>query len=177
MLLITLSFAYYISIMTDQTLTDESSLREHLVKLLEWGDAHVDFNHSIDGIPSGLQGVRPEGLPYSAWELLEHLRLTQSDILNFCRNPNYQAPKWPDQYWPQSTMPPRAESWQESVDSYLADRLEMQKLAADASLNLLAKIPHGEGQTLLREVLLLSDHNAYHVGEIIAVRRALGIWK
>ena len=163
--------------MTDQSLNDASSLREHLVKLLEWGDAHADFNAVIGKIAAEFQGRRPSGLPYSLWQLLEHIRLTQSDILNFCRNPNYKAPKWPDEYWPQGDAPPDPESWQKSVDAYLAERREFRDLLTDSNLNLFDRIPHGEGQTYLREALLLADHTAYHLGEIIAVRRLLGIWK
>ena len=163
--------------MNDQSLNEASLLGEHLAKMLEWGDAHVDFNTAVSGISVEFQGVCPVGLPYSVWQLLEHIRLTQSDILNFCRDPNYRAPKWPDQYWPESAAPPNPDSWQKSIDSYLAERREMQNLLTDAGSNLFARIPHGEVQTFLREALLLADHTAYHLGEIIAVRRLLGIWK
>ena len=157
---------------------DQSNmLREHLIKLLDWQDSHVTFDVAIEGIPPPLQGVRPEGLPYSPWELLEHLRLAQSDILNFCRNPSYKAPKWPDEYWPKSTTPPAPDDWQHSVTAFRADRQALQSLAADPAFDLYAEIPHGEGQTYLREVLLAADHTAYHLGELVAVRRLLGIWK
>ena len=152
-------------------------LREQLIKLLDWQDAHVNFDAAVESIPTALQGVRPEGLPYSAWELLEHLRITQNDILNFCRNPNYKAPKWPDEYWPKTTSPPTTNDWQESIDAFRADRHSLQSLIADPALDLYAKIPHGDGQTYLREVLLVADHNAYHVGELVAVRRLHGVWK
>jgi hypothetical protein len=152
-------------------------LREHLSKLLDWGDAHVDFDAAVDGIPPALQGVRPEGLPYSPWELLEHMRFTQNDILNFCRDSNYKAPTWPEAYWPKTVSPPTPDDWQESINSFRTDRQAMQSLAADPALDLFAKIPHGEGQTYLREVLLVADHSAYHLGELIAVRRLLGVWK
>jgi len=152
-------------------------LREQLIKLLDWQDAHVSFDDAVEGIPPSLQGVRPEGLPYSPWELLEHLRLTQSDILNFCQNSVYETPKWPDEYWPKSTSPPAPDDWQRSVAAFRADRQALQSLTADPELDLYAEIPHGEGQTYLREVLLVADHSAYHVGELVAVRRLLGIWK
>jgi hypothetical protein len=152
-------------------------LREHLVKLLEWEDAHVNFDTAVDGIPPPLQRVRPEGLPYSPWELLEHMRLTQNDILNFCRNRDYKAPKWPDEYWPKTTSPPTPNDWQESINAFRADRHSLQSLVADPALDLYAKIPHGDGQTYLREVLLVADHSAYHVGELVAVRRLLDVWK
>jgi hypothetical protein len=105
------------------------------------------------------------------------MRLTQSDILNFCRNPNYKAPEWPDEYWPKTTSPLKANDWQKSIDAFLADRHSLQSLIADPPLDLYAKIPHGDGQTYLREVLLVADHSAYHVGELVAVRRLLGAWK
>lgn len=152
-------------------------LREQLVKLLGWQDAHVNFDDAVKGVPPQKQGVRPEGLPYSLWELLEHMRLTQRDILDFCRDPAYQAPKWPEGYWPKRPVPPTAEAWQESVDAFRADRDALAWLAADPKLDLYAKIPHGEGQTYLREVVLASDHSAYHIGAFVAVRRLLGIWR
>jgi hypothetical protein len=152
-------------------------LREQLVKLLDWQDAHVNFDAAVEGIPLLLQGVRPEGLPYSPWELLEHMRLTQSDILNFFQNPEYKAPEWPDEYWPKATSPPTQNDWQESINAFRADRQSIQSLIADPALDLYAKIPHGDGQTYLREVLLVADHSAYHVGELIALRRLLGVWK
>lgn len=152
-------------------------LREQLIKLLGWQDAHVNFNEAVEGIPPQLQGVRPEGLPYSVWQLLEHIRLTQRDILDFCRNPAYQAPKWPDEYWPKSPIPPTPEAWQESVAAFRAERESLERLVADPTLDLFAKIPHGEGQTYLREVVLVADHSAYHVGELVAVRRLLSVWR
>jgi hypothetical protein len=152
-------------------------LREQLIKLLVWQDAHVNFDTAVEGLPPPLQGVRPEGLPYSPWELLEHMRLTQRDILNFCRDPSYKAPDWPAEYWPKTTSPARPEDWQECAEAFRADRQELQSLVADPSLDLYAAIPHGEGQTYLREVLLVADHSAYHLGELVAVRRLLGAWK
>jgi hypothetical protein len=152
-------------------------LREQLVNLLGWQDAHVNFDDAVAAIPQDMQGVRPERLPYSLWQLLEHLRITQRDILDFCRDAEYKAPKWPDDYWPKSSNPPTPDSWQESADAYRADREMLSDLVRDPALDLYAKIPHGEGQTYLREVLLVADHNSYHVGEFVAVRRLLGIWK
>ena len=158
-------------------MNQNDSLREQLIKLLDWQDAHVNFDAAVEGIPPALQGVRPEGLPYSPWELLEHMRLTQSDILSFCRNPDYKPPKWPDEYWPKSTSPPMPNDWEESIDAFRADRHSLQSLIADPTLDLYAEIPHGDGQTYLREVLLVADHSAYHVGELVAVRRLHGLWK
>jgi hypothetical protein len=158
-------------------INESNMLREHLIKLLDWEDAHVSFDAAVEGIPPPLQGVRPAGLPYSSWELLEHIRITQGDILNFCRNPAYEAPSWPDEYWPKSTSPPTPDDWQQSVTAFRADRQALQSLTADPGLDIYAEIPHGEGQTYLREVLLVADHTAYHLGELVAVRRLLGVWK
>ncbi len=152
-------------------------LRRHLLKLLGWRDAHVDFDAAIEDIPAEFYGVQPEGVPYSLWQLLEHLRFTQRDILDFCRDPAYAAPKWPDDYWPATVAPPTPEAWHDSVAAFRADQEAMSELVADPSLDLFARIPHGDGQTYLREVLLVADHNAYHLGEVVAVRRLLGIWK
>jgi hypothetical protein len=152
-------------------------LREQLIKLLSWQDAHVSFDSAVEGIPVQLQGVRPEGLPYSLWELLEHMRITQRDILDFCLDPEYKTPQWPADYWPKSKVPPTPEAWQENVAAYRADRESLERLVADPTVDLYAKIPHGEGQTYLREVVLVADHSAYHLGELVAVRRLLGIWR
>lgn len=152
-------------------------LRELLTKVLGWQDAHVNFDDVVQGLPPRLQGVRPEGLPYSPWQLLEHMRLTQRDILDFCRDPGYKAPKWPDDYWPKGALPPTPDSWQESVAAFLADREALVVMIADPRLDLYTKIPHGDGQTYLRELLLVADHSAYHLGELVAVRRLLGVWR
>ena len=152
-------------------------VRDQLVKLLSWGDAHVDFDAAVRGIPAKLLGVKPKGLPYSPWQLLEHMRLAQRDILDFCRDPSYRAPKWPEDYWPKKPAPPSARSWGRSVAAFRADRRALARLAANRSVNLAARIPHGEGQTYLREIVLAADHAAYHLGEMVAVRRLLGAWK
>ena len=152
-------------------------LRRQLSKLLDWEEGHVNFDTAVDGLPAELQGVRPQGLPYSPWELLEHLRLAQYDILDFCRNPDYKPRPFPSGYWPTTPAPPTADAWQQSAAAVRADREELQRLAADPDLDLFAEVPHGEGQTYLRELLLVADHNAYHIGELVAVRRALGAWK
>ena len=151
------------------------ALREHLINLLDWESAHVGFAAAVAGIPSELRGVQPEGLPHSPWQLLEHLRICQLDILEFCRNPAYQEPPMED-YWPKTSAPPNPEAWENSISSFLQDLEAMKKVAADPKLDLFATIPHGNGQTYLREVLLVADHNAYHVGQIVAVRRLLGCW-
>jgi len=154
----------------------DQSLRAHLRKILSWEDAHAGFDAAVKGIAPALRGVAPQGLPHSPWQLLEHVRICQRDILDFCRNPSYAEPP-PADYWPDSAAPPTARAWQESIAAFRRDRAALGALADDASLDLLALIPHGNGQTYLRELLLVADHNAYHVGQLVAVRRALGAWK
>lgn len=149
-------------------------LREHLRRLLDWEDAHVGFDRAVDGIDPKLRGIVPKGLSHSAWQLLEHLRICQFDILDFCRNPGYVEVRMED-YWPPSAVPPDDAAWKRSVESYRRDREELKQLAANQS-DLFARIPHGSGQTYLRELLLAADHNAYHVGQIVDVRRALHDW-
>jgi uncharacterized damage-inducible protein DinB len=154
----------------------DDSLRTHLWKLLDWEDAHVNFDTAVEGIAPAFRGVAPNGLPYSAWQLVEHLRRTQRDILEFCRNPAYVEPSAAD-YWPPTAAPPAGAAWEESLASFRRDRERLKQLAADAAVDLFERIPHGTGQTYLRELLLVADHNAYHVGQLVAVRRCLGIWK
>src|SRR5262249_30890943 len=113
---------------------------------------------------------------YSAWQLLEHIRVTQHDILDFCRNPNYKEPHWPDDYWPKNPAPPSKQAWDESVAAYRRDCDALKALAVDTTVDLLGKVPVGHGQTYLRELLLVADHTAYHLGELVVLRRALGAW-
>jgi uncharacterized damage-inducible protein DinB len=155
---------------------NETAVRELLSRSLWWEDAHAGFEAAVDGIPLELQGKQPAGLPYSPWQLLEHLRITQHDILDFCVNPKYEEMTWPGDYWPKSAAPPDAAAWAASVAQYQRDRQALQALAHDASIDLNAKIPHGSGQTYLRELVLVADHTAYHVGQLVLVRRLLGIW-
>ena len=152
-------------------------LRQQLADALAWKDAHVDFEAAIEGIPVEKRGARPHGLPYSAWQLVEHVRIAQHDILDFCVNPDYEEMTWPDDYWPSSPEPPDAAAWDESVRQYKADRDEVARMATDPAIDLTATIPHGQGQTYAREVLLVLDHAAYHVGELVLLRRLLGIWR
>jgi len=156
---------------------DNALLRQHLQRLLEWEDAHVGYDTAVTGIPAELRGKRPPGLPHSPWEILEHLRLTQQDILDFCINPAYEQRAWPDDYWPDSAAPPSAKAWDESIRRFREDRKALQKLAGDPKLDLEAKIPHGSGQTYLRELVLVADHSAYHIGQLVLTRRLLGAWK
>jgi hypothetical protein len=156
---------------------DEKNLREHLRKVLDWGDAHADWKAALGRIPAKARGERPKGAPYSVWELLEHARLAQRDILEFSRNPKYVSPEWPSGYWPKSAVPPSATAWENSVREFFKDVAEMQDLVSDPKTDLFAPIRWGDGQTILREALLLADHNAYHLGQIVLTRRLVGAWK
>ena len=157
-------------------MADDTPLRELLGRLLAWGDAHVTFDAAVDGIPVKLRGKRPAGLPYSIWQLVEHLRIAQNDILEFCVNPHYKEMKWPDDYWPTSAAPRSPSAWAKSLRQFRRDRRSLQALAADTAIDLRATIPHGSGQTYLRELVLVADHGAYHVGQIVLIRRLLGSW-
>lgn len=158
-------------------MTDLHALRMQLVDVLAWRSAHVTFDDAIEDFPPDLRGVVPKGLPHSAWHLLEHLRIAQRDILDFCRDPDYTAPAWPDDYWPGEATPPGEAAWNASVAAFRADLEAMQDLVADESTDLFAPLPHGDGQTILREAVLLADHNAYHVGQLVDVRRLVGCWR
>ncbi|HET9250842.1 MAG TPA: DinB family protein [Candidatus Eisenbacteria bacterium] len=154
----------------------DASLREHLVALLDWKDAHATFDKAVEGVAAEDRGKVPDGATHSIWQVVEHLRLAQRDILDFCVNAKYEEPDWPDDYWPLNPAPPSAAAWDESLAGYREDRGRMMDLAKDASTDLFARIPHGTGQTYLREILLVADHNAYHIGQIVLIRRLLGIW-
>ena len=155
---------------------NEASVRDLLRRALSWEDAHAGFDKAVDGIRPDARGRAPAGLPYSPWQLVEHMRRTQHDILDFCRNPNYKELNWPKDYWPDAAAPPNAAAWDESIAAFRADRQALQDLAADEQTDLTARIPHGEGQSYIRELVLVADHTAYHVGELIVVRRLLGNW-
>ncbi|MFL5402401.1 MAG: DinB family protein [Gemmatimonadales bacterium] len=157
-------------------MTQVESVRAAVARLLDWEDAHAGFNKVVGGLSPELQGQVPAGLPYSPWQLLEHLRLTQEDILEFCRNPGYQERRWPEDYWPPGASPPTAGAWDKSVAAFRRDRAALKQLALNEELDLLGKVPAGKGQTYLREILLVADHTAYHLGEMVVVRRALGAW-
>lgn len=157
--------------------TDTDALRAQLARLLDWKEAHAGFDEAVDGLPASKQGLRAEGFEHSPWELLEHLRIAQADILDFCVNANYSHDRtWPDDYWPKSPAPPDAAGWDASVAAFKADREALKTLAKNQS-NLFAAVPTGkEGQTYLRAILLEADHCSYHIGQLVAVRRALGAW-
>jgi hypothetical protein len=146
-------------------------LRAHLNNLLLMKGAHLSFREALSDFPAALRGKKPRGAPHTAWQLLEHMRLAQEDILDFSRNPDYRERKFPDDYWPATEAPPSEDAWDASIRQFQSDLKEMQELIADTRHDLLAKIPHGTGQTLLREALLVADHNAYHLGQLDYHRR------
>ncbi len=151
-------------------------VRRSLARLLDWEDAHAGFDKIVAGLPPEVRGKVPPGLPYSAWQLLEHLRITQDDILQFCIDPEYQERSWPADYWPEAAAPPSSTAWDESVAAFRRDRQALQQLALNSEIDLTAKVPAGTDQTYLRGLLLVADHTAYHLGELVVVRRALGAW-
>jgi hypothetical protein len=154
-----------------------AALRTELDLLLKGGGAHADFERAVADFPADLMGHKPDGAPHSAWELLEHLRIAQRDMLEFSRDPSHESPAWPEGYWPKTPTPPDEAAWQHSVASFRRDNEAMRKMVATPASDLFAVFPHGEGQTLLREALQVADHNAYHIGELIFLRRLLGVWK
>jgi uncharacterized damage-inducible protein DinB len=154
----------------------DTALRAHLRRLLDWEEAHVGFDTAVKGIPVRLRGSVPPGGEHSCWQLVEHLRLAQADILEFCVSARYKAKKWPDDYWPRSASPRDSAAWSASIAGFRRDRRALQRLAANRRIDLTAAVPRGSGQTYLREILLVADHSAYHVGQIVVVRRQLGIW-
>jgi hypothetical protein len=154
----------------------DNSVRHHLIELLKGGSAHARFEEAIAGISAKLRGQKPAGLPHSSWTLLEHLRIAQWDILEFSRNRKHKSPEWPKGYWPRSEAPPSAAAWNTSVSKFRQELKTVQLLVANPKTDLYAPIPWGDGQTILREALLLADHNAYHVAQLVDVRRLLGIW-
>lgn len=148
-------------------------LRQHLANLLTKAEAHVDLAGSLKDFPRELRGKKPEGSPHTPWQLLEHIRIAQWDILEFSKDARHKSPKWPDDYWPKTEAPPNDKAWDRSVLQVLADLREIVALVSDPKRDLFAPIPHGNGQTLLREALLVADHNAYHLGQLVLVRRNL----
>ena len=157
-------------------MTTEETLRQQLARFVDFGEAHVASDAALAPLDLSLQGKRVERLPHSPWELREHIRITQHDIFDFCRNPEYAEMKWPDDYWPKSPVPPSADSWEKSDSSFNKDREALRKLATNPKIDLIAKIPHGDGQTYLRELILAQDHLSYHLGLLVLVRQALGAW-
>ncbi len=159
-----------------ETREKAKSLRKHLVWLLREGHAHAGFDNAIRGLPAKARGKKARGVPYTAWELLEHMRLGQWDILEFSRDPKHVSPDFPSGYWPRTKAPPPG-AWEKSVRQFRADLKAMERLVANPKTDLFARIPHGQGQTVLREALLVADHNAYHLGQMVMLRKLLGEWK
>jgi hypothetical protein len=157
-------------------MSHDRALRDHLLYLLRGGGAHLDFEAAIADLPLNLRGGKLPGLPHTPWRLLEHMRIAQWDILEFSRKPKHVSPSFPDGYWPNGDAPPDDTAWDRSVASFRADLKAMEDLVADPATDLFAPIPHGDGQTILRESLLVADHNAYHLGQLVTVRRMLGAW-
>ena len=160
----------------------EAAIRQELISALKGGNAHATFEEVVADFPAHLRaekgGAEKAGLPYSAWQLLEHIRLAQDDILRFCTNEDgsYRELKFPDDYWPKAAAPPSARAWEDSVAAVLSDRDAMIQRVGDLRHNLVAPFSWGDGQNLLREAILIVDHTSYHVGELLALRRLLGIW-
>src|SRR5438105_4287471 len=154
-------------------MTESNALRKQLIELLKGHGAHADFDATVAGFPVERAGEKAAGAPHTAWQLLEHMRIAQWDILEFTRNPKHVSPQWPEGYWPQKGTPPEKAAWSKSLRAFRADLKAMQDLVADPASDLFARIPHGEGQTLLREALLVADHNSYHLGQFVLLRRML----
>jgi len=157
-------------------MTASDPLRQQLVRYLNSSEAHASTDAALAKLAPELRGTRPASLKHSPWELLEHIRITQHDILDFCRNPKYKEREWPKDYWPKSVAPPHSDSWDASVKSYHDDLAALDAIAEDSSIDLFARIPHGDGQTYLRELLLVVDHTSYHVGQLVLVRQLLDAW-
>lgn len=151
-------------------------LRKHVLYLLDGGGAHLDFERAVAGLPVELRGAKPASIPYSPWHLVEHMRICQWDIVQFSINPHHRSPPFPHGYWPAEDAPPDDLAWDQSLANFRDDLEAMRQLVRAESTDLFAKIPHGDGQTILREALLVADHNAYHLGQLVVVRRALGAW-
>lgn len=152
-------------------------LRDHVLYLLRDGGAHLNFDKAVAGLPTKLRGAKPAGMPHTPWRLVEHMRLAQWDILEFSRNPKHVSPKFPEGYWPEGDAPPDSKAWDASIKAFKNDLKAVEELVDHPKIDLFAPIPHGEGQTILREALLVADHNAYHLGQLVAVRRMLGAWE
>jgi hypothetical protein len=156
-------------------MNNDAAVREHLLRLLQGGHAHIGFDAAVRGWPAPLRGKKPRGAAHTPWEVLEHLRIAQWDILEFSVNPKHVSPEFPAGYWPATAAPPTAVAWARSVRAFQADLAAMVKLVQDPATDLFARIPHGDGQTILREALLVADHNAYHLGELLVLKRMLGV--
>lgn len=156
---------------------NDKQLRQQIAKALDWHEAHADLAATVADFPAELRGKVPPGLPHSAWQLLEHIRIALWDIYEFSRSARHKSPEWPEGYWPKTAAPPNEEAWEQSIQAIRESLEGMRTLITDTKRDLLAPISGGSGQTLLREALLIADHNAYHLGQLVLVRKALGAWK
>lgn len=156
---------------------DQTILRQHVINLLKGGEAHADFDAATANLPVKARGERPKGAEHSPWELVEHLRIAQWDIVEYSRDPKHKSPDFPAGYWPKAPAPPNEEAWEQSLKAFRKDLKALCELVASESTDLLAPIPHGGDHTILREALLAADHNAYHLGQLVLMRRLLGAWK
>lgn len=156
---------------------NDSSLRQHLLHLLNGDGAHLNMEAAFKDMPASLQGKKPSGAAHSAWELIEHMRITQWDILEFIRNSRHVSPEFPAGYWPGASVPADANAWKKSADAFLADLNSFCDLVKNETVDLFAPIPHAKDKTILREVLLAADHNSYHLGQLVLLRRVLGAWQ
>jgi hypothetical protein len=152
-------------------------VREEVISLLRGGNAHVTFEDAVGNLAPEFRGIKPEGAEHTAWELLEHMRIAQSDILEFSRDSKHVSPDWPKGYWPKTAKPPSDAAWKKSIAAIRKDREDMIKLVSNPKTDLYIKIPHGTGQNILREALLIADHNAYHLGQLVLLQRLVGTWK
>lgn len=158
-------------------MTEKQDWRTVVASSLDWEQAHTKLENAVKGLAEPLRGERPPGYPHSPWELLEHIRITQQDLLDFCRNPQYEEKlEWPRDYWPPTPAPPSAHAWEETIAAYQRDRDALRRFTTESEIDLTAKIPRGSGQTYLRTILVAVDHAAYHIGQLVSVRRLLGAW-
>ena len=155
---------------------NDKTLRKDLQVLLRGGRAHIHFDKAVSGLPADLRGKKPRGAPYSPWQQVEHIRITQWDILEYIRNPKYNERTWPEEYWPKDSAPASAGAWEKSLKTYRADLRTLESIVADPATDLLAPLPHDPDTTMLHEVLLVADHTAYHLGQLIVLRRLIGAW-
>jgi DinB superfamily len=154
----------------------DTIVREQLRALLEGGNAHMTFDEAVANFPRGYMNMKPPNVPYTPWQLLEHIRMAQWDILEFIRNPQYVSPPWPEGYWPVESEQADEVAWEKTLASFRADLHSLLEMVADPTVNLYTPIPHGDGQTILREILVVSDHNAYHISEFATYRQVMGTW-
>lgn len=154
----------------------QAKVRRDVLELLHGGGAHLRFEDAMAELSADKRGGKLPGQPHTPWRLLEHIRRAQHDILRFIVDPDYESPPWPDGYWPEGDAPPDDDAWDRAVRGYESDARKLERLIADPTTDLLAPIAHGEGQTILREAMLVADHTAYHLGQLVTVRKMLGAW-